>query len=280
MDAILRKFETYELNTATQNTPCHVEHSNEIDICFGKIACMVHMFRHCIVLLTPQVHGIVQHRDGTRHGNSSFRYLLVFRIWSCILFLGMHSSSRSGTCDMTLIHGLNHGWNCTLVKSSRQQCIEAVKHCSWPFFWMQPQMTFICRKDRVPLTGNNWHHRKSFVFQQKCLKRSSTPIDESQDCLCVTSQRLSHLSSSIASNLFVMHLQIFHDKATRPDMHEDIFRNKWQNQRGCCLFCFFCETQRCITDMQHDEFFRFQKRIATSTTLNLPIQRFFVLIET
>jgi len=34
---------------------------------------------------------------------------------SDILFLGMHSSSRSRTRDTTLIRGLNHGWNRTFI---------------------------------------------------------------------------------------------------------------------------------------------------------------------
>jgi len=108
-DAIFCKFETHELDAATQNTPCCVKCSNGIDISIDKIAHTVRMFCHCNVLLSPQVHMIVQHRDRTRRGNSSFHSLLVFRIRSCVLFLGMHISSRSRTRDTTLIRGPNHG---------------------------------------------------------------------------------------------------------------------------------------------------------------------------
>jgi len=73
------------------------------------------MFRHCNMLLSPQVRRIAQHRDRTRRGNSSFCSLLVIQLRSCIFILGMHSGSRSRTRDMTLIRGLNHGWNHTFV---------------------------------------------------------------------------------------------------------------------------------------------------------------------
>ena len=98
-----------------RNVACHVECSNEIDILNGNIDCAVRMFRHCDALLLPQVLRIAQHRDETRRGNSSFCSLLVFRIGSCILFLGMYISSRSRIGDTTLIRGLNHGWNHTLI---------------------------------------------------------------------------------------------------------------------------------------------------------------------
>jgi len=86
-----------------------VEHSNKIDIFIGKIDHMVCMFRHCNMFLLPQAGRIRQHRDRTQRGNSSFRFFGVFHIRSCILFLGMHSSSGSRTWDTTHILGLNHG---------------------------------------------------------------------------------------------------------------------------------------------------------------------------
>jgi len=53
--------------------------------------------------------------NGTRRGNSSFQFHLVFRIQSCVFSFGTHKSSWSGTQDTTLICGLNHGWNRTFV---------------------------------------------------------------------------------------------------------------------------------------------------------------------
>ena len=54
--------------------------SNKIDIFFDKIVHTVRMFRHADVLLLPHARRIVQHRDRTRRGNSSFLFQLVFRI--------------------------------------------------------------------------------------------------------------------------------------------------------------------------------------------------------
>jgi len=62
---------------------------------------------------------IVQHRDRTRRGNSSFPFHFVFRIGSCIFPFEAHISSWSRTRDMTLIRGLNHGWNSTIVTPLR-----------------------------------------------------------------------------------------------------------------------------------------------------------------
>jgi len=80
-----------------------------------KIDCTVRMFRRCNTLLSLQNRRNVQHRDRTWRVNSSFRSLRMFRIQSCILFLGMHSSSGSRTWGTTWILGLNHGWNRTFV---------------------------------------------------------------------------------------------------------------------------------------------------------------------
>jgi len=52
--------------------PCFVEHTNEVDISIGMIACMVRLFHHCNTLLLPQVRRNVQHRDRTRHGKHHF----------------------------------------------------------------------------------------------------------------------------------------------------------------------------------------------------------------
>jgi len=88
-----------------------VKYSNKINIFIGKIDYTVRTFCHCNALLLPQVRRNAQHRDRKSHDNSSFCSHLMFRIWSCILSLGMHSSSRSRTRDTTLIRGLNNGWN-------------------------------------------------------------------------------------------------------------------------------------------------------------------------
>jgi len=50
--------------------------SNKINIFIGKIAYTVRMFRHGEMLLLPHARRIVQHRDGTRRGNSHFRSTL------------------------------------------------------------------------------------------------------------------------------------------------------------------------------------------------------------
>jgi len=75
------------------------------------------MFRHGDIHLLPQALWIVQHRDRTRHGNSAFAFHFVFRIGSCNFSFGAHINSWSGTRDTTLIRGLNHGWNRTIVKT-------------------------------------------------------------------------------------------------------------------------------------------------------------------
>jgi len=117
-----------------RNSSMFIEHSNKIDIFLGKIHHMVCMFRHCNVLLLPKVCRNVQHRDRTWRGNSSFFSRLMFRIQSCILFLGIHSSSRSRTRDTTLIRGLNHGWNRTFVTRQRKVPVRQCSHqgrCQW-----------------------------------------------------------------------------------------------------------------------------------------------------
>jgi len=55
------------------------------------------------------LHSIVTEHRVTTHHFVPFLHL-------CILFLGMHSSSRSRTRDTTLIRGLNHGWNGSFIK--------------------------------------------------------------------------------------------------------------------------------------------------------------------
>jgi len=89
--------------------------SNKIDIFIGKIAYTARMFRHGKMLLLPHARRIVQHRDRTRRGNSAFPFHFVFRIGSCVFSFMAHISSWSRTQDTTLIRGLNHGWNRTIV---------------------------------------------------------------------------------------------------------------------------------------------------------------------
>ena len=89
--------------------------SNKIDIFIGKIAYTACMFRHGETLLSPHARRITQHRDRTRRGNSAFPFHFVFRIRSCVFSFGAHISSWSRTRDTTLIRGLNHGWNRTIV---------------------------------------------------------------------------------------------------------------------------------------------------------------------
>ena len=47
---------------------------------FDKIVYTVRMFRHGDALLLPHARRIVQHRNRTRRGNSSFPFQLVFQI--------------------------------------------------------------------------------------------------------------------------------------------------------------------------------------------------------
>jgi len=99
-----------------RKAPCLIEHFQEIDIFFGKIACTVRMFRHGEMLLLPHAHRIARHRNRTRRGNSSFPFHFVFRIRHCVFSSRAHISSWSRTRDTTSIRGLNHGWNRTIVK--------------------------------------------------------------------------------------------------------------------------------------------------------------------
>jgi len=87
----------------------------------GKIAYTVRMFRHGEMQLLPHARRIMQHRDRTRRGNSAFLFDIVFRIWSCVFSFGAHISFWSRTRDTTLIRGLNHGWNRTIVNHNKQQ---------------------------------------------------------------------------------------------------------------------------------------------------------------
>ena len=108
-NAFTCKFESHECCSPTEMAPCLINCSNKIDIFIGKIVCTVRMFHHRDVLLSPQACRIVQHRDGTRRGNSTFLFHFAFRIGSCVFSFGAHISSWSGTRDTTLIRGLNHG---------------------------------------------------------------------------------------------------------------------------------------------------------------------------
>jgi len=103
------KFESYEHCTATEIAPCSIDCPNEINVFIGKIDCMARMFRHGGMLLSPQARMIVQHRDGTRRGNSAFPFHFVFRIRSCVFSFSEHISSWSRTLDTNLIRGLSHG---------------------------------------------------------------------------------------------------------------------------------------------------------------------------
>jgi len=68
-----------------RNAPCLIECSNKIHISIGKIACTVRMFCHGEMRLLPCARRIVQHRDGTRRGNSSFPFHFVFCIGSIVV---------------------------------------------------------------------------------------------------------------------------------------------------------------------------------------------------
>jgi len=105
-----------------RKAPCLIEHFQEIDIFFGKIACTVRMFRHGEMLLLPHARRIARHRNGTRRGNSSFPFHFVFRIRHCVFSSRAHISSWSRTRDTTSIRGLNHGWNRTIV--STENCMK------------------------------------------------------------------------------------------------------------------------------------------------------------
>jgi len=115
-----------------QNTPCLIAYSNKIDISIGKIAYTVRMFHHGEIQLLPHARRIVQHRDRTWCGNSSFPFHIVFRIGSCIFSFRAHISSWSRTRDTTLIRGLNHGWNRTIVTPLDENVIllTFTLHCS------------------------------------------------------------------------------------------------------------------------------------------------------
>jgi len=98
-----------------RNAPHLIQCSNKIDIFIGRIACTVRMFHHDETHLLPHARRITQHRDRTRRGNSAFPFQLVFRIRSCVFSFGAHISCWSRTRDTTLIRGLNHRWNRTIV---------------------------------------------------------------------------------------------------------------------------------------------------------------------
>ena len=82
---------------------------------FDKIVYTVRMFHYGDILLLPHTRRIVQHRNRTRCGNSSFPLHFAFRIGSCIFSFWAHISSWSRTRDTTLIFCLNHGWNRSVV---------------------------------------------------------------------------------------------------------------------------------------------------------------------
>jgi len=126
-----------------RNSSMFVEYSNKIDIFNGMIAYTVRRFCHCNTLLLPQVRRNIQHRDNTRRGKTSFRSHLMFPIQSCIFSLGMHSSSRSRTRDMTLICGLNHGWNRTFIKLFDSEGVST-------------EWTAYILRGTIPILGTSW----------------------------------------------------------------------------------------------------------------------------
>ena len=83
--------------TTTEMTPSLSIVSNEIDISLARLIarCACFVFVGCSLL--PQVRRNAQHRARTHNGNSTLCSLLVFRIQSCVLFLGMHIGSGSWT---------------------------------------------------------------------------------------------------------------------------------------------------------------------------------------
>jgi len=115
-DAILHKFETYECHSAPETPPCLSNIPIRPTSSLARLMTWCACFVIVNMLLLPQIRRDAQHRDGTHRGNSTLRSLLVFRIRSCILFLGMHIGSRPRTWDTTRILGLNHGWNRTCVQ--------------------------------------------------------------------------------------------------------------------------------------------------------------------
>jgi len=82
-----------------QKAPCFGRMLQQDRHLIGKIAGTVRMFCHGEMHLLPQARRIVQHRDGTRRGNSAFPFQLVFRIVSCVFSFGVHIGSWSGTRD-------------------------------------------------------------------------------------------------------------------------------------------------------------------------------------
>jgi len=100
------------------NTSMFVGHLHKIDISLARLIARRACFVIVMPSLLPPIRINVQHCDRTSRGNSSLRSLWMFQIWSCILFRGMHSSSRSRLWLTTRILGLNHGWNRTFVISN------------------------------------------------------------------------------------------------------------------------------------------------------------------
>jgi len=100
------------------STSMFVEHLHKIDISLARLIARRACFVIVMSSLLPPIRRNVQHCDRTSHGNSFLCSLSMFRIRSCILFRGMHSSSRSRTWLTTRILGLNHGWNSTLIISN------------------------------------------------------------------------------------------------------------------------------------------------------------------
>jgi len=98
-----------------RNSSMFVSHRSKIDILLTSLITRCACFVIVIPLLLPPIHRNVQHHDRTRRGNSTLCSLWMFRFESCILFLGMHSSSGSRTRIMTQILGMNHGWNHTFI---------------------------------------------------------------------------------------------------------------------------------------------------------------------
>jgi len=101
-----------------RNSSMFVTYLSKIDISLARLITQCACFIIALSSLLPPIRRNVQHHDRTRHGDSSLRSLRMSCFESCILFLGMHSSSGSRTQFTTWIRGLNHGWNRTFIISS------------------------------------------------------------------------------------------------------------------------------------------------------------------
>jgi len=153
-DAFARKFESYECQTATETAPCFPTRStSSLARLLTRCVCFV-MVRCSCCHMPAGLHNIV-----TEHvvGTLTFPFHFVFRIGSCIFSFRAHISSWAGTRDATLIHGLNHGWNRTIVRDDndddsrsntisndsekQKQSLKTRMSCTMRWQWRKQQST-------------------------------------------------------------------------------------------------------------------------------------------